>query len=665
MPEVRGLPLLSGPPPPMESGDANCTDYQALMPRAGQGSGYDPMNVCGFCIDFLNVTAAGKGILRTLPLSKLKKYLEAYNIEIGRVVEKDDLIDAILRARDYYRNYSVPDKSTSHTRSRFFGRPSGHRSTSSAHPPPPPPRPQSNTHPRNFPRPDLEPDPLPHQTYTPPPGPPPAQHQSRPSYPPPPPVPPRPQQHFTADQYYHQQSHQHANYQHQRSHSQTFHHTPPHYPPPTPQATRPTGYPQYQRPSASRSSENLNAPRTEQQTPPRQRAASAAPPPAVPPPTLDQLLEMPEEALKSLSIGALKSVLFTYHVNAGLILEKGDLVAKVKVLVEDERRERERQRLQAEAEEMEAAERTREAREQAERQQHGVAEMETPSTAEVGDIPQDSERDPSQATEPSAPPPPPKTPPKPRGTAMDLERTGLCVICQDDEANIAIVDCGHLAMCRGCSDLIMASSFEMLALKRTILLLNPEHLSARGFRSGFRPTLRFSPLAWDTRQRRRFPNSWFNRTPRKLSIMLTKLSFENVTVDDLMRVEVCPYGSLKFHEEILSKLAQRTTEDCAKFKQEIDHLVEQFTERYRYANQGSPLTCSLDIYQVLLAVAKITDRSDDTAYVTVVPHMDFAKRRNIYENRESGVKLELGGLADFGLVEYNDSRLRGIPATSF
>lgn len=43
---------------------------------------------------------------------------------------------------------------------------------------------------------------------------------------------------------------------------------------------------------------------------------------------------------------------------------------------------------------------------------------------------------------------------------MEAERSGLCVICQDAEANIAIVDCGHLAMCRECSDLVMQSSRE-------------------------------------------------------------------------------------------------------------------------------------------------------------------------------------------------------------
>jgi hypothetical protein len=51
-------------------------------------------------------------------------------------------------------------------------------------------------------------------------------------------------------------------------------------------------------------------------------------------------------------------------------------------------------------------------------------------------------------------------PPKAQAMAAHLERTGLCVICQDAEANMAIIDCGHLAMCRGCSDLIMGSTRE-------------------------------------------------------------------------------------------------------------------------------------------------------------------------------------------------------------
>jgi hypothetical protein len=34
-----------------------------------------------------------------LPLAKLKKYINAYDIKADRAVEKDDLIDAILAAK--------------------------------------------------------------------------------------------------------------------------------------------------------------------------------------------------------------------------------------------------------------------------------------------------------------------------------------------------------------------------------------------------------------------------------------------------------------------------------------------------------------------------------------------------------------------------------------
>jgi len=43
---------------------------------------------------------------------------------------------------------------------------------------------------------------------------------------------------------------------------------------------------------------------------------------------------------------------------------------------------------------------------------------------------------------PSSPPKSVATPPQTKGSATTLERTGLCVVCQDEEANIAIVDCG-------------------------------------------------------------------------------------------------------------------------------------------------------------------------------------------------------------------------------
>jgi len=177
---------------------------------------------------------------------------------------------------------------------------------------------------------------------------------------------------------------------------------------------------------------------------------------------------MTPESIGSLSIGALKAILFTNHVNAGQILEKSDLVQKVLTLVEDEKAERERQRRAEEREEMERMQREQDEREEAEQ-------------AHRNNVPSDYQDGTSTDSSPIPPKSPPKpAPPKAKGSASTLERTGLCVICQDEEANIAIVDCGyvvlrivllasfltegfifrHMAMCRGCSDLIMSSSRE-------------------------------------------------------------------------------------------------------------------------------------------------------------------------------------------------------------
>jgi len=118
-----------------------------------------------------------------------------------------------------------------------------------------------------------------------------------------------------------------------------------------------------------------------------------------------------------------------------LILEKSDLVDKVITLVEDERRDRERKAIEEEQEKR-ALEEERRFREESQQKKK-----------------EDQNKDGSAANTSSLYP-------KAQAMAATLERTGLCVICQDEEANIAIVDCGHLAMCRGCSDLVMNSSRE-------------------------------------------------------------------------------------------------------------------------------------------------------------------------------------------------------------
>lgn len=225
------------------------------------------------------------------------------------------------------------------------------------------------------------------------------------------------------------------------------------------------------RTSASQSSHNLSAPNAgTERSSPRPRAASAAPAPT---PTLDALLDMTPGSISSLSVHALKEILFKNHVNPGPVLEKSDLVKKVVDLVDDERRERQRQR---EAEEQEERERIEQQRFMME--EYRRKEQEKSEEAEKAKQADASSHADSGAESSSAPPP---LPPKAQAMASHLERTGLCVICQDNEANMAIVDCGfvfsfllanvlfswniffldrHLAMCRGCADLVMASSRE-------------------------------------------------------------------------------------------------------------------------------------------------------------------------------------------------------------
>lgn len=140
-----------------------------------------------------------------------------------------------------------------------------------------------------------------------------------------------------------------------------------------------------------------------------------------------------------MSISALKTVLLQNHVNARLLLEKTDLVARVHALLGDERQERAR----------EAAIHARE--EEVIARQHAMMEEQRLREEQAR-----QEREQASGNDAQQPGSKVLT----TGTAADLERNGLCVVCQDEEANIAIVDCGHLAMCRSCSDLIMSSSRE-------------------------------------------------------------------------------------------------------------------------------------------------------------------------------------------------------------
>ena len=169
---------------------------------------------------------------------------------------------------------------------------------------------------------------------------------------------------------------------------------------------------------------------------------------------------MTPEAIGSLSVGVLKNILFSNHVNAGQVLEKGELVKKVWTLVEDEKEERERERVRREVEEAEEQMQRDMARQERESQARREAQRATVEDEVSSDSDSDRERprrplaaapssedvimgDARSPTSQSSPPPPTEqTKPKPAPAVRSLERTGLCVICQDEEANIAIVDCG-------------------------------------------------------------------------------------------------------------------------------------------------------------------------------------------------------------------------------
>ncbi len=194
---------------------------------------------------------------------------------------------------------------------------------------------------------------------------------------------------------------------------------------------------------------------------------------------------MTQSTVSALPISVLKNILFTNHVNASMILEKSELVNKVMTLIDDERRERERQRLAEEAERLEEEERRREREEAIQRQQEEKRrkeeeerlrkerrERQRARVEEVEDgaddmmdievevsVSGDEDDEPNveraelvggnrPSTPASTPGTPSKPPSPPQKSAMmsTLERTGLCVICQDEEANIAIVDCGYVTL---------------------------------------------------------------------------------------------------------------------------------------------------------------------------------------------------------------------------
>ncbi|KAH7345244.1 hypothetical protein B0J17DRAFT_33237 [Rhizoctonia solani] len=407
MDSIRGLPLLSGPPPHSEDSECcrkcnkefnrlfnkakrcnhcgyqycnSCCNHSALMPRIGVYNGFDPVDVCSYCIEVLKVTAMGRASLRAMPLAHLKAYLSAYGLRgPSHAVEKEDYVRAVLDARqsngclprtneDYYRRHSIPQPTGE--------RPKGFLARMAE---------SFSDFVDSLPQPDLS------------------------SHTPPPPVPPR--------------------------------HTAPRPPPRTTANRPPPATPP--RPQASTSSARPT-PQHAQSNPPPPPPSTQRPTPQAPP--IDELLAMKPEGISSLSIGILKAILHHHHVRIPQdALEKRDLVDRVVTLVEAARAEKEREARARAAEEEAEIEAQRQAFEELERKKKAAAQKDDTGGPE---------EEPFQEQAPAG------VPKAAAHTAAKLERDGLCVICQDEDANIAIVDCGHLCLCLECSELVMQSSKE-------------------------------------------------------------------------------------------------------------------------------------------------------------------------------------------------------------
>ena len=171
---------------------------------------------------------------------------------------------------------------------------------------------------------------------------------------------------------------------------------------------------------------------------------------------MSTLVTLPRSSLAGLSVGTLKQILFEARVRVPPgIVEKEELVERAWTLIEEERR-KDNEGIDDVGSAMEDG---MESAEEPDREEEVVLEgnpFARPRT------PQPSTPRPNLST--------------PKATSAESSG-GLCVICQDDEATIAVVDCGyvhilfhyvftdwipcsHLAMCRECSDLVLAGSRE-------------------------------------------------------------------------------------------------------------------------------------------------------------------------------------------------------------
>ena len=79
-------------------------------------------------------------------------------------------------------------------------------------------------------------------------------------------------------------------------------------------------------------------------------------------------------------------------------------------------------------------------REELRRREAREREAASASTSNAAEVDKPDEEKKEETPKTTAVPPP--------TTSFALDRDGLCVVCQDEEANIAIVDCGYVPIPR-------------------------------------------------------------------------------------------------------------------------------------------------------------------------------------------------------------------------
>lgn len=255
---------------------------------------------------------------------------------------------------------------------------------------------------------------------------------------------------------------------------------PPNYArPPPPSYAQPNSNPRPQARPAPQPSRPQARPASQPRPAP---ATRPSPPPPIP--SILSLVALPTSYLSSLSIGTLKAILYENHVRVDFkqVLEKEELIGRVAELVADERRRLERQRREEEREAAEAA-----AAAAAAAAAGGATPGEGADSTEGASQPIPIPGDGDEAMEGDSPlrsPEAKSPPPPPTGPAPDIER-GLCVVCQDEEATLAVVDCGHLAMCSRKYSCALAARHAQLApplspRSTDTRLLRPHHGDEQG-----------------------------------------------------------------------------------------------------------------------------------------------------------------------------------------